>query len=201
MATPRTGRKRGRPPKPKMAAARSRGRPPKPLSTHPHRFEIAVLKVAERWLGLGSRTTAKGLIAAAFGERGPFDIDPPNPKHPRFVRQLVSLSREHFLKDVDLIRKLAARFPKTDGDAAWLDAVGQAIVIAKTLGPHPHARQAAKAGALFFASAVGEELWARERLLPLIDSLPTPAETEADQKADLDRFARIIADFLSQPVR
>jgi hypothetical protein len=225
MATP--GRKRGRPPKPKAETPeKDRGRPPEPLSSHKYRFQIAAFKVAERWLGLGSRTVSKGLVASAFDAparrfpasgssrerfaRGdvslqawwdkvvpPFDLDPPDPAHPELAMLRVPLSPKQFNQHADLVRKLASRFPKTEADAAWwLDAICQAIVIAKTIGPYRSGRQTAKAGALFFAGAVGEELWARERLLPLIDSLPTPA----DRKADLDSITRIIADLLSQPL-
>jgi len=194
MATPRTGRPRGRPLKPKAdSPVKDRGRPAEPLATHPFKFEIAVFWATKICLTLGERGTANGLIAAAFGERAPFDLDPPDPKHPNLVKQLVPLSRQQFRKNADRLRKLASRYPKTDSDAIWLLAVSQAIVIAYVLGPR--LKQPAKQTALDHAAAVGEESWAKQTLLPWIDSLPTPAETEADQSADLDRITRIIADF------
>jgi hypothetical protein len=211
MATPRTGRPTGRPPKPKAEVSeKDRGRPAQPLSSHPHGHRIATFKAAEICLSLSERDTAKGLIAAAFGERLPFTLDPINPEHPNRLGLLVRLPkescrytdrppREQFRRYADRLRKLASRYPrpKSDADALWLLAVGQAIVIAHTLGPH--SKQMAKQLALSHAAAVGEEEWTKQTLLPWIDSLPTPAETEADLRADLERIARIVADFLSQP--
>jgi len=210
MVTPRTGRKRGRPPKPKAEApAKGRGRPAEPLSDHPFKFEIATFKVAEICLDLSERDTAKGLIAVTFGDRLPFNLDPINPEHPNRLGLLVRLPkesgryadrppREQFRRYADRLRKLASRYPKTDSDAVWLLAVCQAIVIAYVLGPY--AKQLAKQMALSHAAAIGEESWAKQTLLPWVDSLPTPAETEADLRADLERISRIIAEFVSQPV-
>jgi len=159
-----------------------------PLSRHPHRFQIAAFKAAETSLGLGSRLTAKGLVAAAFGERAPID-----PMRPDLEVQSVPLSLEQFRRNADLLRKLASRFPKTADDAAWLVAMSQAITIGFTLGPH--AKEAAKQGALSYAAGVGEGRWARDALVPWIDAM----KTKSDLAADRAELARLFADLLSQP--
>ncbi len=174
MATPRTGRPRGRPPKPKAdAPAKDRGRPPKPLWSHPLRFQIAGFKYVECSLRLDERLTAKGLIAAAFGEPVPLD-----PRHPELERLSIAMPIEQFRRYADRLRKTASRYPKTPVDAIWLLVIYQAIVIAHALGPY--AKEAAKEGALSYAAGVGEERWARETLMPWIDSMPTPADRKAN---------------------
>jgi len=189
MATPRTGRKRGRPPKPKAEAlAKDRGRPVEPLRNHPYKFEIAGFKAAEKCLRLSARKTSKGLVAAAFGEPAPL-----NPKHPELAVMCVPLSRKQFDQHADLIRKLASRYPKTTDDATWLRAVGSAIMAGFIFGPHE--KEAAKKAALNLAIAAGEERWARQVLLPWIDAMKTAADLETDR----EELARIFADFLSQP--
>jgi hypothetical protein len=180
---------RGGPPKPKAGPpAKGRGRPAEPLRNHQHRFEIAAFKAAERCLGLGARKTSKGLVAAAFGEPVPL-----NPKHPELAVLSLPLSRKQFDQHADLIRKLASRFPKTADDAAWLRAVGSAIMAGFDFGPHE--KDAAKKAALNLAVAAGEERWARQVLLPWIDAMKTKADLEADH----EQLARVFVDLLSQP--
>jgi hypothetical protein len=193
MATPRTGRKRGRPPKPKDEPARGRGRPSEPLSQHRFRFQIAAFDAAQICSRLSARTASKGLVAAAFGEPAPFDLDPPDPNHPELAAQHVPLSVEQFDQHSDLLRKLAARFPKTDADRAWLRNVSQAIMIGITFGQHE--KETAMIAALSKAKVAGEERWAREVLLPWIQSMPEVPET----LEDLDTITRILVDLLSHP--
>ena len=145
-------------------------------------------------LRLGERTTSKGLIATAFGEPAPFDLDPPDPAHPELAALLVPLSRKQFDLHAERVRKLASRRPKTEADAAWLRNVCQAIMAGFIFGPH--FKEAAKKAALGKAIAAGEEPWAKQALLPWIENMPTAA----DQMADLDSITRIIADLLSQPL-
>jgi hypothetical protein len=127
------------------------------------------------------------LVAAAFGEPAPLD-----PKRPHLERLSVPLSMEQFGQYADRLRKLAARYPKTDADAKWLTAMAQAIMIAFTLGPI--AKEAAKQGALSYAVGAGEERWARDRLLPWIDAM----STKADRSAVREELARFFASLLSQ---
>jgi hypothetical protein len=202
MATPRTGRPRGRPPKPKAEApAKDRGRPPKPLWGHPHRFRIAGFIYIEGFLRLDGRQAAKASVAAAFGEPAPRD-----PRRRDLERLSVPLSMEQFDRYADRLRKLASRYPKTAVDAIWLLTIFQAILIAHTLGPY--AKEAAKEGALSYAVGVDEERWARETLLPWIDRMPTRADRRAERerlvaerKADRERLTRFCEDLLSQPKR
>ena len=194
--TPRTGRPRGRPRKPRpITLKRPRGRPVVSLQTHPNRHDLAALH-SLIWSGMRERTAARALVAhwcelEISCRQSCCTISAPEPV-------LDFLDRE-----ADKLRAQLRCF-RSDDDRRWLEQMQNAFIVANYYTAYIPNPGIARLIVMRYATMAGEAAFAQAFLLPLLDGVHTEAElpfVQICKSLDVmqDGVARFFDDLFSNP--
>jgi hypothetical protein len=206
MVTPRTGRPRGRPPKPKIVKpARSRGRPPLPLSRDPERYYLALLSAhieIGRLSGVSEGLVLTTFAGFAFGR--PVQTPENLSNMERTGNYYVGMSgwlrggesgawrgRNSFRPLADNWRRKLSRIrtkPKGNPDKRWLQAMTLAWC------PCLCGEQEDEGRAAYFAASAGEKEYFEATMRPIMN------ERWAQREAGVKR-AEVSPEFMIHLIR